>query len=42
MFIAKKDEVRAVFCSKCGFEWFAEEALDPMKNLEKARNDKKK
>ncbi len=42
MYIQKNDQVRAIFCSRCGFEWFSDGAKDPLFDLipDKARNKK--
>lgn len=42
MYIQKNDQVRAIFCSSCGFEWFSDGAKDPFFDLtpEKATNKK--
>jgi len=42
MYIQKNDQVRAIFCSNCGFEWFSDGAKDPFfdRNPEKATNKK--
>ncbi len=42
MYIQKNDEVRAIFCSSCGFEWFSDGAKDPFHDLVAEKKTNKK